>query len=109
LLQPPPGTEASGAVVTSPADVGNLVRWWRGVRQLRLAQVAAGTGVSQDLLRGLEKTDRNVRLTAALDVLAALGFDLVVVPRDPALSLRDENRPNKNPRSHPASVEDVSR
>lgn len=75
--------------VNTPEELGALVRWTRGVRQLPLEDVAAGTGVSQDLLRGLEKAERNVRLTAALDVLAALGFDVVLVPRDPALQLRD--------------------
>jgi transcriptional regulator with XRE-family HTH domain len=75
--------------VTTPTELGALVRWLRGVRQLPLENVAAGTGVSQDLLRGLEKADRNVRLSSALDVLAALGLDVVLVPRDPTLNLRD--------------------
>lgn len=50
--------------------------------------------MSQDLLRGLEKADRNVRLSNALEVLAALGFDIVLVSRDPSLGLQ-EPRPSE--------------
>ena len=91
-LRPAPHDAATrGVTVTSPEELGAVIRWTRGARQQPLEDVAAATGVGQDLLRGLEKAARNVRLSAALDVLAALGYDLVLVPRDPALRLRDND------------------
>lgn len=87
--------------MSSPAEVGAVVRWTRGVRQLPLEEVAAGTGVSQDLLRGLEKADRNVGLASALEVLAVLGYDVVLVPRDPSLALQARPaRLGRRARSH---------
>jgi transcriptional regulator with XRE-family HTH domain len=87
----PQDAAARGVVVTSPEELGAVVRWTRGARQQPLEDVAAATGVGQDLLRGLEKAGRNVRLSAALDILAALGYDVVLVPRDPALRLRESD------------------
>jgi hypothetical protein len=45
--------------------------------------------VSRDLLRDLERASRGVNLSQALDVLASFGIDVVLVPRDRSLTLRD--------------------
>lgn len=50
---------------------------------------AARSGVSRDLLRDLERASRGVNLAQVLDVLASLGVDVVLVPRDRSLTLRD--------------------
>ena len=88
LLSPSADAGVRGGIIATPADLGAVIRWARGVRQLTLDEVAAGTGVSQSLLRGLEKADRDVGLRAALEVVSTLGFDIVLVPRDPKLQLR---------------------
>lgn len=89
-LEPPsPDVAARGVRVFDAGEIGQVLRWARGVRQMRQAEAAASLGVSADLLRGLEHGDRGVRLQNALDVLARLGFDVVLVPRDPDLALRE--------------------
>lgn len=93
LVPPRPDTITHGVRVFDAGDIGRVLRWTRGVRQLRQAEAAASLGVSADLLRGLEHGDRGVRLQNALDVLARLGFDVVLVPRDPDLALREAPAP----------------
>src|SRR5438105_15835211 len=89
LAPPRPDTPARGARVVEAADVGRVVAWTRGVRRLRQVDAAGALGVSPELLRGLERGDRGVRFGTVLDVLAGLGYDVVLVPRDPAVSLQD--------------------
>lgn len=77
-----------GAVVLTLREVGGVVRWWR-TRNRRTLRDAAGTlGVTHRLLAELERGERGVRLDRALDLLAGMGFDVVLVPRDPTLSLQ---------------------
>jgi hypothetical protein len=45
-------------------------------------------GVTRRLLAELERGERGVRLDKALDLLAGMGFDVVLVPRDPSMSLQ---------------------
>jgi len=89
LLDPAPQDTASrGAVVLALAEVGRVARWWR-TRQRRSLRDAAGMlGVTQRLLAELERGERGVRLDKALDLLAGMGFDVVLVPRDPTMSLQ---------------------
>lgn len=89
LPPPRPETVARGVRVFDATEVGEVLRWTRGVRQLPQAEAAASLGVSPELLRGLERGDRGVRLQTALDVLARMGYDVVLVPRDPELPLRE--------------------
>jgi transcriptional regulator with XRE-family HTH domain len=79
--------------VFDAAEVGAVLKWTRGVRQLPQAEAAASLGVSPELLRGLERGDRGVRLQTALEVLARMGYDVVLVPRDSSLALREATTP----------------
>ena len=82
-------TETRGAIVATPAEIGAVVRWVRGERRVTMEHAAARSGVSRDLLRDLERSARGVNLPQALDVLASFGIDVVLVPRDRSLTLRD--------------------
>lgn len=86
----PAGLDAAtrGVVVGTSGELGAVVRHVRGARQVTLERTAAGLGVSENLLRGLERAARGTSLAAALTVLAGLGLDVVLVPRDPAVALR---------------------
>ncbi len=88
-LDPPPHDAAArGAVLLTLKELGQTVRWWR-TRQRRPLRDAAGMlGVTQRLLAELERGERGVRLDKALDLLAGMGFDVVLVPRDPSVSLQ---------------------
>lgn len=90
-------TAARGAVVATAAELGEVVRWVRGERRVPMEDAAARSGVSRDLLRDLERAARGVNLAQVLDVLASFGLDVVLVPRDRSLSLRD-------PRDLPTTV-----
>ena len=95
LPHPPPDITARGARVVTPAELGQILRWMRGMRGVPQTEAAASLGVSPELLRGLEKGDRGVHLGTAMEVLARLGLDLVVVPRDPDLSLQPSDSDNQ--------------
>lgn len=79
-------TVAQGVRVHDAKDVGALLKWTRGVRQLRQARAAEAMGVSNALLRGVEVGNRGVHFDTALSLLARLGYDVVLVPRDPKLA-----------------------
>lgn len=90
VLHPaPPDTVTRGAKVASAAELGQVVRWVRGERRVPREDAAARSGVSRDLLRDLERASRGVNLAQTLDVLASFGVDMVLVPRDRSLTLRD--------------------
>ena len=90
FLHPAPSDAAArGALVATATEFGQVVRWMRGERRLPREDAAARSGVSRDLLRDLERASRGVNLAKALDVLASFGVDVVLVPRDRSLSLRD--------------------
>ena len=97
-LHPPPSDAATrGMLVATPTELGKVVRWARGQRQVTLEDAAARSGVSPGLLRELELATGAVGLGRALYVLATFGLDVIIVPRDPNLTLRD---PSDLPRSH---------
>lgn len=102
LMRPRADTAVRGGRVVDAMELGQVLRWMRGTKGVRQLEAAASLGVSPELLRGLERGDRGVHLGTALDVLARLGLDLVIVPRDPTMDLRDEvpkrdqNRTNAN-------------
>lgn len=76
-------------MVATATELGAVVRWVRGERRVPMEDTAARSGVSRDLLRDLERAARGVNLAQALDVFASFGIDVVLVPRDRSLTLRD--------------------
>ena len=89
LLDPPPHDAAArGGVVLTLSEMGHVTRWWRTRDRRRLIDAAGMLGVTRRLLAEFERGERGVRLDKALDLLAGMGFDVVLVPRDPALSLQ---------------------
>ena len=95
----PPDAATRGVVVATAAELGQVVRWVRGERRVTRADAAARSGVSGNLFRNLEQASHGVTLARALDVLASFGVDVVLVPRDRALTLRD-------PRDLPTTTSD---
>ena len=88
-LDPPPhDTAERGAVVPTLDEMGRVLRWWRTRHRRPLGEAAGMLGVTRRLLAELERGERGVRLDKALDLLAGMGFDVVLVPRDPSLSLQ---------------------
>lgn len=85
----PPDAVSRGALVATAEELGRVVRWMRGERRLPREDAAARSGVSRNLFRELERASRGVNLVQALDVLASLGVDVVLVPRDRSLTLQD--------------------
>jgi transcriptional regulator with XRE-family HTH domain len=74
--------------VYSQQDIGQVVQYLRQLRGKRQRDAAGQMGVSTTLLQRLETGSSGVRLQSALDALASLGLDLVLVPRDRQLSLQ---------------------
>lgn len=88
-LDPAPHDAAArGGVVLTLRDMGRVVRWWRTRNRRTLGDAAGMLGVTRRLLAELERGERGVRLDKALDLLAGMGFDVVLVPRDASLSLQ---------------------
>lgn len=85
----PPDAVSRGALVATAEELGRVVRWMRGERRVPREDAAARSGVSRNLFRELERASRGVNLVQALDVLASLGVDVVLVPRDRSLTLQD--------------------
>lgn len=88
LPPPPPHTTAHGVQVYSQKDIGQVVQYLRQLRGKRQRDTAGQIGVSTTLLHRLESGTQGVRLQSALDALASLGLDIVLVPRDRRLSLQ---------------------
>ncbi len=88
-LDPAPHDAAErGGIVLTLREMGRVVRWWRTRHRRPLGDAAGMLGVTRRLLAELERGERGVRLDKALDLLAGMGFDVVLVPRDPSLSLQ---------------------
>jgi predicted DNA-binding protein (UPF0251 family) len=85
----PPDSTVRGVVVANATELGQVIRWVRGERRVPREEAAARAGVSRDVLRHLESATRGVNLTHALDVLSSCGLDVVLIPRDRSLTLRD--------------------
>lgn len=75
----------------NPTQVGAAIR--RARRQARLTQAALGakTGLRQATISDLERGEGEVRLGTLLDVLAALGLELVIDERGRASAGRLED------------------
>lgn len=85
---PSPDTARRGLCVVSPADVGDVVRLVRAQQLGRQDEAARRLGVSVTMLGDLERGTGGSQLNLTLGVLADLGFDVVLVPRDPTRSLQ---------------------
>ena len=88
LPAPANDTSLRGVRVVTLADLGDVVRAERARRVGRQADAAERLGVGLGALAALERGDRGVRVDTVLRVLADLGLDVVVVPRDQSHSLR---------------------
>ena len=89
-LDPPPMPDAvaRGVRVVTPDEMGTVVRVMRA-RALGLQREAADRlGVSRGMLSDLEQGRGGTQLQLALRVLADLGVDVVLVPRDARVTLR---------------------
>jgi hypothetical protein len=91
LRKPPLDAAERGVCVATPNDVGDVVRVARARMLGRQADAAPRLGVSVAMLSGLERGDGGSQLNHTLGVLTDLGFDVVLVPRDPARSLADRD------------------
>ena len=89
LPAPPVRTAERGVQVFTSEDVGKVVQYVRQLRGKRQRDTAGQMGVSTTLLHRLENGTQGVRLQSALDALASLGLDVVLVPRDRQLSLQE--------------------
>lgn len=89
LRLPSPDTARRGLCVVSPTDVGDVVRLSRGQHLGRQDAAARRLGVSLTMLGDLERGTGGSQLNLTLGVLADLGFDVVLVPRDPERSLQE--------------------
>lgn len=102
-LDAPPSADAvaRGARVVTAGEIGLVARMVRARVLGRQDAAADRLGVSRGALSDFEHGHGGTHLDVALRVLADLGLDLVLVPRDPALALRE---PPRTPRSdHAAS------
>lgn len=77
--------------VFTPKDVGDVVRVARERALGRQVDAAGRLGVSRSMLGGLERGEGGSQLDLTLRVLTDLGFDIVLVPRDPSLSIRGDD------------------
>lgn len=91
LPTPAADTNLRGVRVVTLADLGDVVRSARARRVGRQAEAAERLGLGLGALAGLERGDRGVRMDTVLRVLADLGLDVVLVPRDRSHSLRGGN------------------
>ncbi len=88
LRKAPADTGKRGVCVLTPKDVGDVVRVARARTLGKQADAAQRLGVSRTMLGGLERGEGGSQLNLTLSVLADLGFDLVLVPRDPSRAVR---------------------
>ena len=67
----------------TPEEIGNALKIRRKEYQLRQEEVAEFARVSERFVREVEKGKRTVRLDKLIDVLAAVGLELVATDRVP--------------------------
>ena len=83
---------ARGVRVVTPEEVGTVVRVMRARALGRQRDAAPRLGVSRGMLSDFEQGQGGTQLNLALRVLADLGLDVVLVPRDTSVSLRENPR-----------------
>lgn len=76
------GRRGKEAGVT-PEEIGNALKTRRKEYQLRQEEVAEFARVSERFVREVEKGKQTVRLDKLIDVLAAVGLELVATDRVP--------------------------
>ena len=76
------GRRGKEAGVT-PEEIGNALKTRRKEYQLRQEEVAEFARVSERFVREVEKGKQTVRLDKLMDVLAAVGLELVATDRVP--------------------------
>ena len=67
----------------TPEEIGNALKTRRKEYQLRQEEVAEFARVSERFVREVEKGKQTVRLDKLIDVLAAVGLELVATDRVP--------------------------
>ena len=67
----------------TPEEIGNALKIRRKEYQLRQEEVAEFARVSERFVREVEKGKQTVRLDKLIDVLAAVGLELVATDRVP--------------------------
>lgn len=90
LRRPASDAAKRGLCVVTPKDVAEVVRLARAQTLGRQVDAAARLGVSSTMLSGLERGAGGSQLDLTLGILTDLGFDVVLVPRDPAQTLQSE-------------------
>jgi transcriptional regulator with XRE-family HTH domain len=68
--------------ISTPADLGPVIRARRREQSLRIDDAASLSGVSVDLLSRLENGKGSVRVDKLLTVLDSLGLALVLGPKN---------------------------
>ena len=93
-LDPPPAASAvaRGVRVVTPEEMGTVVRVARTRALGRQRDAAMRLGVSRGMLSEFEQGQGGTQLNLALRILADLALDVVLVPRDPTVSLRENPR-----------------
>ena len=74
-------SEATGAVIRSAADLGELIRQRRRSLNLKQLDIAGLGNTGNRFIVDLEGGKPTVQLQKALDVLDLLGLEVVVRPR----------------------------
>lgn len=90
LAQASADAATRGVRVLTPKDVGDVVRVARTRSLGRQVDATRRLGVSRSMLGGLERGEGGSQLDLTLRVLTDLGFDVVLVPRDPSHSVRGD-------------------
>jgi len=88
LPTPAADSGTRGVRVVTPTELGEVVRTVRAQRLGRQGDAAARLGLGVGVVGALERGDRGVGIDTVLGVLADLGLDVVLVPRDAGQSLR---------------------
>ena len=88
LSAAPEDAAERGVRVFTPKDVGDVVRVARERALGRQVDATRRLGVSLSMLGGLERGEGGSQLDLTMRVLTDLGFDVVLVPREPSQSLR---------------------
>jgi hypothetical protein len=88
LAKAPADAATHGVRVFTPKDVGDVVRVAREATLGRQVDATRRLGVSRTMLSGLERGEGGSQLDLTLRILTDLGFDIVLVRRDPSKPVR---------------------